>query len=288
MGEPLLERRRARRGRARSRGPAAARVVPARAGPRAGRRTRSCRRRRRARRRRTRACCRARGGRRPCGRPAARRVSWHRGHQYVGRLSSHCPRTWMREASRSAGRGARAAVDAPEARLVAVARGLAASAGGRRRRSPAPRRRRPRRSAATDRCPPRSSPRPSRGCRCRRGSAGRAARRRSAASGRPRAAGAGSARRRTRGRGCRGRGAAMRWSKRGARLGHQLEHRPVELDDLALAARGREPRAPRRAAASAAPRREHPPRAGHAQVRVDGQAALEAQEEVLAVGVDRA
>ena len=68
--------------------------------------------------------------------------------------------------------------------------------------------------AATGRCPARSSPRPSTGCRCRRACAGRAARRRSGASGRPRAGGAGTAARRTRARGCPGPRPAIRWSKR--------------------------------------------------------------------------
>ena len=55
-------------------------------------------------------------------------------------------------------------------------------------------------------------------------------------------------------------------------------------------------RSPRRIRSHARARRarplraavEHPPGAGHAQVRVDRQPALEAQEQVLAVGVDRA
>ena len=74
------------------------------------------------------------------------------------------------------------------------------------------------------------------------------------------------------------------WSMRVRELGHQLQHRALEL---------RPPRA-RRAAARArrrapAPRAavEHAPRARHAQVRVDRELALEAQEQVLAVRVDR-
>ena len=65
--EALLQRRAARaEPRPRSRAPAPAAVAPARA----GRRTRSCRRRPRAPRRSSRTCCRGRSGRRPCVRPA--------------------------------------------------------------------------------------------------------------------------------------------------------------------------------------------------------------------------
>ena len=79
---------------------------------------------------------------------------------------------------------------------------------------------------------------------------------------------------------------AMRWSKRVRDVGHQLEHRAVELDDLAAAARGSRARrgAPSAASGAASVARA---RAGHAQVRVDRQVALEAQEQVLAVRVDR-
>ena len=69
-----------------------------------------------------------------------------------------------------------------------------------------------------------------------------------------------------------------------ARLGHQLEHRPVELHDRAPSPPQHEP-----GGAGRAPRAvEHAPRAGHPQVRVDREVALEAQEQVLAVRVDRA
>ena len=71
-----------------------------------------------------------------------------------------------------------------------------------------------------------------------------------------------------------------------ARRGHELEDRAVELDDLAALRAEHQPRALRRpppARASA----EHAPRAGHPQMRVDDQVALEADEQVLAVGVDR-
>ena len=67
-----------------------------------------------------------------------------------------------------------------------------------------------------------------------------------------------------------------------ARLGHQLEHRTAELDGVLPVAADHEPGRRRRRAG-----RAHPPRARHAQVRVDHQVALEADEQVLAVGVDR-
>ena len=66
----------------------------------------------------------------------------------------------------------------------------------------------------------------------------------------------------------------------------QLEHGAVELDDLHVPAPQDEPRGARATVASAAPRREHAPRAGHAQVRVDDEATFEAQQQVLAHGVD--
>jgi hypothetical protein len=72
-----------------------------------------------------------------------------------------------------------------------------------------------------------------------------------------------------------------------ARLRHQIEHRAVELHHLAIALAQHEPRAARRAP-PALPLEVRAPRARHPQVRVDGQPALEAQEQVLAVGVDRA
>ena len=70
-----------------------------------------------------------------------------------------------------------------------------------------------------------------------------------------------------------------------ARGGHELEHGPVELHDRVAARAQHEPRAPRRAAPALALAIDAP-RAGHAQVRVDDALALEAQEQVLAVGVD--
>ena len=68
-----------------------------------------------------------------------------------------------------------------------------------------------------------------------------------------------------------------------ARLGHQLQHRAAELDHVLPVMAHHEPGGGRRGAF-----RPHPPGAGHAQVRVDDQVALEADEEVLAVDVDRA
>ena len=134
---------------------------------------------------------------------------------------------------------------------------------------------------------PRSSPRSSTGSRSRRSCAGRAARRRSGASGRPRAAGAGTSPRRARGRGCPGRGRRCAG--------------PAGCASRSSApARARRTAAPRgrrggcaatpsaASAATAPPTVDDLPGAGHAQVRVDRQPALEAQEQVLAVGVDGA
>ena len=70
-----------------------------------------------------------------------------------------------------------------------------------------------------------------------------------------------------------------------ARVGQQLEHGAVELHDLAALGPQDEPRAAGRAAPALAVA-VGAPRAGHAQVRVDREAAVEAHEEVLAVGVD--
>ena len=132
-----------------------------------------------------------------------------------------------------------------------------------------------------------SSPRPSTCCRCRRRCAGRAARRRSRGSGRRCAAGPGRAARRSSGVEHVGSERGQPAVEAGARVGHQLEHRPVELDHLVLGGADHQPGPPRRAApALAAPVDAPPP--GHAQVRVQRQVALEADEEVLAARVDRA
>ena len=136
--------------------------------------------------------------------------------------------------------------------------------------------------------PPRVDPRPasrpptSRSCRCRRRCAGRAARRRASRVG-------SSSRRRRRnfsssnGR-CRDDVRAEAGEARvgaHARRGHQLEHRPVELHHLVVAVADHQPGGARRAR-PALPALEHAPGAGHAQVRVDDEPALEAQEQVLA------
>ena len=71
-----------------------------------------------------------------------------------------------------------------------------------------------------------------------------------------------------------------------ARLGQQLQDRAVELHDLLVVLGEDQPRAPRRARPPRALGVDAP-RAGHPQVRVDRQVALEAQEQVLAVRGDR-
>ena len=70
-----------------------------------------------------------------------------------------------------------------------------------------------------------------------------------------------------------------------AALRHQLQHRPVELDDVVAARAEHEPGAARRAAPARAVAVDRP-RARHAQVRVQHEIAFEAQEQVLAVRVD--
>ena len=70
-----------------------------------------------------------------------------------------------------------------------------------------------------------------------------------------------------------------------ARGRHELEHGPVELHDRVAGGAQHEPRPARRAAPALAIAVD-PPRAGHAQMRVDDAVALEAQEQMLAVGVD--
>ena len=122
----------ARRRRARSRGRAAGGPCRARAGARAGRRTRSCRRRGRAPRRRTRACCRGRSGPRPCVRCASALTSWTPVCRPVVVALPACA-----DLGRAAARArlAGGAVDDLEAVLHAVARRTPASAGGSRGRS---------------------------------------------------------------------------------------------------------------------------------------------------------
>ena len=69
--------------------------------------------------------------------------------------------------------------------------------------------------------------------------------------------------------------AASRWSKRAPAPGHQLEHRPVELNHLGVR-RARAPATPAVASGSSgAPERTNVPRAGHPQVRVEDKPALE-------------
>ncbi len=72
-----------------------------------------------------------------------------------------------------------------------------------------------------------------------------------------------------------------------AGLGHQLEHGAVELHHLVLGGADHEPGAVRRAPPALAPPVDAPEPA-HAQVGVQGEVALEAQEEVLAARVDGA
>ena len=72
----------------------------------------------------------------------------------------------------------------------------------------------------------------------------------------------------------------------GARVGGQLQHRAVELHDLVVVGADDEPRPAARAAPALAVAVDAP-LAGHAQMRVQRQVALEADEQVLAVGVHR-
>ena len=72
----------------------------------------------------------------------------------------------------------------------------------------------------------------------------------------------------------------------GARVGHQLQHRPVELHDLVLGGADHQP-GPARGAAPALAAAVDAPLPAHAQVGVQRQVAFEADEQVLAVGVDR-
>ena len=124
-------------------------------------------------------------------------------------------------------------------------------------------------------------------CRARRPCAGPGARRRSAASGRPRAGGAGSARASNSGARTSGPSAASRWSKRARDAVMQLEHRAVELHDLVAVRAEHEPRAPRRAppALRRAANTPHQPVIRRCEWIVE--VALEADEQVLAVRVDR-
>ena len=155
----------------------------------------------------------------------------------------------------------------------------------RSRRRPAPPRRPPPRSGATGRGRPRSSSRPSTGCRSprrplveqgvadrtgsdrlRAGGAGRAARRKESpiTSGRARPGGDPSA----------------------PALAQQFEHGPVELDDLPVARSAQTSQARRGARRQRLAGAVDAPGAGHAQMRVDHQAAGETDQQVLAVGVD--
>ena len=112
--------------------------------------------------------------------------------------------------------------------------------------------------AATGRPPPPSSPRPSRCCRSRRRCADRAARRRSRASGRRRAAGA---RKRSESNSARQHVRPERRQplvKARPALGHQLEHRPVELHHLVAAAAAAPATPAAASAASDRPARRRP------------------------------
>ena len=171
MCEPFLERQRRRAAAASlvvvGEEQAVRRVADGARGARAARRTRSCRRRPRARRRSSRACCRARSGRRPCARPvAARSPLASRDTSTSSRLSSPCPRARMRVAAaraRPAARGRRRAWRAVPGPPFAEAsiRGRAAADDCERLLVGDLTR-----AAATGRRPPPSTPRPSRGCRC--------------------------------------------------------------------------------------------------------------------------
>ncbi len=70
-----------------------------------------------------------------------------------------------------------------------------------------------------------------------------------------------------------------------APFGHELEQRAVELDHLVSGSAEHDPRTALRAAPPS-PGPVHPPRPRHSQVRVQNEAALEAQEQMLAVRVD--
>jgi hypothetical protein len=70
-----------------------------------------------------------------------------------------------------------------------------------------------------------------------------------------------------------------------AAVRHQLEHGAVELHDLVVGRANDEPRAVT-AAVPAPAAGVDAPGPGHAQVRVDREAALEADQQVLAVRVD--
>ena len=70
----------------------------------------------------------------------------------------------------------------------------------------------------------------------------------------------------------------------GPRLGHQLEHGPVELDHLVLGGADHEPGATRAPPPALAPPVDAP-RPAHAQVGVEREVTVEAQEQMLAVGV---
>src|SRR4029079_11877865 len=69
-----------------------------------------------------------------------------------------------------------------------------------------------------------------------------------------------------------------------ARVGHQLEHGTLELHDLLAVTTDHEPGGSRWRPVVV----EDAPRTGHAQVRVDREVVGEADEEVLAEGVDAA
>ena len=107
----------------------------------------------------TRTCCRARCGRRPCGRRGACGHVWHPAHQYVMRLSSPWPRLRDRR-RRSAGTAGRRGRRPARWRSCMPSSADCCIRGARRAHDrAAPRRRRPRRRGARGRWPPRSSPR---------------------------------------------------------------------------------------------------------------------------------
>ena len=274
--EPLVERERlalCARPRGRGPGPGGRRAA-------AARRTRSCPRRARARPRSSRGCCRAPRGRALVPDPLH---DWHPGHQKVVRLSS----PWPRARTRVAAARARAAGALVDLRLAA--------SGGRRGPRPASaaaRRARSRSTSSSLTCPAGrhgSTPAMKQASLFQRLPIPARMRWSSRASPIPRV-GSSSRSRRRNGRLVEvlghdvGPQSGQPQVEAGARVGHQLQHGAVELDHLVLGGANHQP-GPAGGAGPALAGAVHAPAAAHPQVRVEGQVALEAHEEVLAAGV---
>ena len=217
---------------------------------------------------------------------------WQRGHQYVVRGTSPASAADRIERAASRARPPGASVDrASGARPGATPGARRRGAGGPSRSAGRASRRRGARPARTGRRARRTASRSARCCRSRRAPAGRAAPRRSASAARPgsrsrRSASAASAAPARRARAGPARAADSAGWSASARVSNSSTHRRVEADRDRARDLEHEPRPGRRPApALAGP--VAVPRAVHPQVGPQLEAVVEADQQVLAVRLDR-